>query len=203
MWYKEAKVEESIKKLVKRFPGNGIKVWIIKNPKKIFVSFGDWADDVGRFLKELKWEVGGSYKVEHDFEVGSPTPNKEKWEKVSSYLKPDSWGYWLDPVGKLIPCPRTHGHIHVLHSLGMKDYREAFDKGYIRLVTENNELFVNADGKKLNSGQIRTLNYMSKHYDFIKFVTDNDEGYDEFEDQRSFNKHIMGLKNKDTDEIKA
>lgn len=82
MWYIEAQLEDNIKKLVKKFPGNGIKIWIMKNPKKIFVSFGDWADNIGRFLKELKWAVGGAYVIDHDFEVGSPNPDKREWKKV-------------------------------------------------------------------------------------------------------------------------
>jgi hypothetical protein len=82
MWYIEAQIEDKIKKLVKKFPGNGIKIWIMKNPKKIFISFGDWADDIGRFLKELKWSAGGAYVIDHDFEVGSPAPDKREWKKV-------------------------------------------------------------------------------------------------------------------------
>jgi hypothetical protein len=84
MWYKEASLEDKIKKLVKKFRGNGIKVWVMDKPKTIFVSFGDWADDIGRFLKELKWAAGGAYKIEHDFEVGSPSPDKRKWKKVAA-----------------------------------------------------------------------------------------------------------------------
>jgi len=84
MWYKEAKLEDKIRKVVDKFPGNGIKVWVLKKPKKVFVSFGDWADNIGRFLKELRWAVGGSYEIDHDFEVGSPDPDKRKWKKVAN-----------------------------------------------------------------------------------------------------------------------
>jgi hypothetical protein len=84
MWYIEAHLEDKIKKLVKKFPGNGINIWILKHPKKIFISFGDWADNIGRFIKELKWIVGGSYQIEHDFEVGSPSPDKQKWKKIAN-----------------------------------------------------------------------------------------------------------------------
>lgn len=83
MWYKESKLEDKIKSVIKRFPGNGIKVWVLDNPKKIFVSFGDWADDIGRFLKELRWVAGGAYEIDHDFEVGSPDPDKRKWKKIA------------------------------------------------------------------------------------------------------------------------
>ena len=84
MWYKEAKLEDKIRKVVDKFPGNGIKVWVLDKPKKVFVSFGDWADNIGRFLKELRWAVGGAYEIDHDFEVGSPDPDKRKWKKVAN-----------------------------------------------------------------------------------------------------------------------
>lgn len=89
MWYKEANIEDKIKAVVKRYPGNGIRIWILDKPKEVFVSFGDWADNIGRILKEIRWAVGGSYKIDHDFEISKPpTPDKRQWKKVvSSYEK--------------------------------------------------------------------------------------------------------------------
>lgn len=76
-------IEDKIKKVLKRYPGNGTKVWILDKPKQIHISFGDWADDVGRTLKEMRWAVGGAYKIEHEFESGPPpTPDKREWRKV-------------------------------------------------------------------------------------------------------------------------
>ncbi len=81
MWYIQSKIEDKIKTVIKRYPGNGIKLWILDKPKEIYISFGDWADDIGKFLKELRFSVGGSYKITHDFETLKP--DSRKWKKVS------------------------------------------------------------------------------------------------------------------------
>jgi len=81
-WYKTAKLEDKIKAVIKRYPGNGIKLWILDKPKTVFVSFGDWADDIGRFLKELRIAVGGAYEIKHDFEVMKM--DKRPWRKIAN-----------------------------------------------------------------------------------------------------------------------
>jgi len=81
MWYIQAKIEDKIKTVVHRYPGNGIKLWILDNPKEIYISFGDWADDIGKFLKELRIAVGGKYKIDHDFETLKP--DSRKWKKLA------------------------------------------------------------------------------------------------------------------------
>lgn len=85
-WYKESKVEEKLHAIVKRYPGNGIRIWILDKPKEIFVSFGDWADDIGRILKEIRLAIGSTYKVDHDFEMARP-PDTRKWKKVAYTVK--------------------------------------------------------------------------------------------------------------------
>jgi hypothetical protein len=158
MWYKISKLEDKIKKVIKKYPGNGIRAWILSNPKIIFISFGDWADDVGKIIKEIKLIAGGSYKIEHDFEVLKP--DSRKWKKVSQTNK--IYGGWISPNGDFLPLTGILGHIDILHQLKIKNYREAFDKGYVRITIQNNELFVNSDNVKMNASQIKTINKISK-----------------------------------------
>lgn len=81
MWYIQAKLEDKIKAVVHRYTGNGIKLWILDNPKEVYISFGDWADDIGKFLKELRIAVGGKYNIEHAFETLKP--DSRKWKKIA------------------------------------------------------------------------------------------------------------------------
>ena len=118
--------------------------------------------------------------------------------KISqSYMGPETWGYWIDPNGKLLPCNDKQGHKDVLRDLNIPDYNQAFNLGYIRLVTENQMLFVNNNGRHLTEGQVRTINQLARSYNFVKFVTDgipnDDNDSPEFNDTQSFKTHLRDL----------
>ena len=116
---------------------------------------------------------------------------------VAQYANPPTWGYWLDTRGQLLPVPAQGGHKDILAMIGVKHYREAFAKGYVRLVTENKELYVNNDGGRLTPAQIQTLLRMSNDYNFVSFVTDGDKSLGEdhasFQDPLSFKNHLRSL----------
>lgn len=113
---------------------------------------------------------------------------------AQGYVKPPTWGYWMDPKGRLFPCLDAQGHAQILTQLGIQYYQEAFKMGYVRLITDNKELYVNNDGRLLTAAQAQTLHRMSREFNFVRFTTDGVSGktsdYMQFEDPQSFSAHL-------------
>jgi hypothetical protein len=70
-----------------------------------------------------------------------------------SYIENTAYGYWILPDGKLLPVSDHTGHIGALKHLGMGTNSEAFKANLVRLVTENQELWVQFEWVKPNSAK--------------------------------------------------
>lgn len=130
--------------------------------------------------------------------------NNKMWYKLAKfesanddYIQSNVYGYWLLADGSLLPVYADFGHLGALKQFGMGSNTEAFRKNMIRLVTDNNELWVQFEWVKPNLSQKNKLIEMAKNYSFIRFIVDSDylpeDRYD-FSSGMQFSKLIRDIK---------
>lgn len=104
------------------------------------------------------------------------------------YIKSNIYGYWILADGSLLPVQTGSGHIGALKQLGLHTNTDAFRQNMIRLVTENQELWVQFEYLKPNSAQKKTLIDMATNWNFNRFIAEADYLPDErYEYQNHFN----------------
>jgi hypothetical protein len=115
----------------------------------------------------------------------------------SAYIESQHYGYWILSDGTLLPVSDYKGQIGALKHLGMSTNTEAFRANLVRLVTENQELWVQFEWVKPNSAQKNKLNEMARNWNFVKFIIESDylpEDRYEFSNYLEFIRTINSIK---------
>ena len=116
---------------------------------------------------------------------------------MEKYVNPNTYGYWILADGSLLPVHTDLGHLGALKRFGIYTNTDAFRKNLIRLVTENQELWVQFEYLKPNSAQRKTLIDMAKNWNFNRFIAEADylpdERY-EYQDPLNFITLINSIK---------
>lgn len=116
---------------------------------------------------------------------------------AEEYAANNTYGYWVLSDGSLLPVQIGAGHIGALKQLGLYTNTDAFRQNMIRLVTENQELWVQFEYLKPNFAQKKTLIDMAKNWHFSRFIAEADylpdERY-EYQNPLNFIKLINSIK---------
>lgn len=117
------------------------------------------------------------------------------WYKIlkhaEEYATNDTYGYWLFADGTLLPVFAGDGHLAALKPYGMSTYTEAVRKNMVRLITDNQELWIEFAIVKPNSKQKAVLSDMAKNWNFRRFIIDSDYLPD---DRYSFDNYLQFIR---------
>lgn len=86
------------------------------------------------------------------------------YQRLAGRLTGTPYGYWVSPDGQLHQVLNDAGHRQVLKSLGIYSYQEAFEKGYIRIISSTESCgFENTDVNPTDA-QISALSKVARSH---------------------------------------
>ena len=111
---------------------------------RLYAAVDNWIANnrKGKLIPKAYNELAAGSKHIWDKRLGYKKSSKMQHKIAGDYAESSIYGYWLLADGELLPVHVELGHIGTLRQIGLSTNSDAFRNNMIRLVTENNELWV-------------------------------------------------------------